>query len=129
MTEQETEEKQEKMTEEAQEEEAKIIEGIIIEADFGFNIKYKDLERLYLKLIIQQFDGFLSTQLFRVDKVGKLLQQFKGDFHGELSVKTLLHQRIYLLESERTNSVCDAIAKLPPTKYPQYQWIYNDNWD
>ena len=72
-----------------EEETDQIIEGIIIEADFGFNIKYTDLEHLYLKLIIQQFDGFLSTQLFKVDKVGKLLQQFRGDFHGELSVKTL----------------------------------------
>ena len=38
-----------------------IIEGIIIEADFGFNIKYTDLEHLYLKLIVQQFDGFYET--------------------------------------------------------------------
>ena len=106
-----------------------IIEGIIIEADFGFNIKYTDLEHLYLKLIVQQFDGFLSTQLFKVDKVGKLLQQFRGDFHGELSVKTLIHQRVFLLESEKTNSICDAIAKLPPEKYPHYSWVYNDNWN
>lgn len=115
-----------KMTEE---ETDQIIEGIIIEADFGFNIKYTDLEHLYLKLIVQQFDGFLSTQLFKADKIGKLLQQFRGDFHGELSIKTLVHQRVFLLESEKTNSICDAIAKLPPEKYPQYSWVYNDNWN
>ena len=105
-----------------------IVEGIIIKADFGYGMKYKDEENLYLKLNIQQFDGHECVQLFSLDKVGKLLLQFKGDYRGELSLHTLLHRKIYL-SGETTNLIPDAIAKLPPEEFPQYSWIYNDNWN
>ena len=106
-----------------------IIEGIIIKADFGYGMKYKDEENLYLKLNIQQFDGHECVQLFGMEKVGKLLLQFKGDYRGELSLHTLLHRRVFLMGSSTTNLIPDAIAKLPPTEFPQYSWIYNDNWN
>lgn len=106
-----------------------IIEGIILRADFGFGMKYKDEENLYLKLEIQQFDGYECVQLFGGDKIGKLLVQFKGDYRGEVSIQTLVHRRVYLLGSDMTNSIPNAVSKLPPTKYQQYDWIYNDNWN
>ena len=92
-------------------------------------MKYKDEENLYLKLEIQQFDGYECVQLFGGDKIGKLLVQFKGDYRGEVSIQTLVHRRVYLLGSDMTNSIPNAISKLPPTKYQQYDWIYNDNWN
>ena len=107
----------------------KVIEGIIIKADFGFGMKYKDEENLFLKLNIQQFDGHECVQLFSLDKVGKLLLQFKGDYRGELSLHSLLHRRVVLLDSEKTNMIPDAIAKMSPEDFPQYSWIYNDNWN
>jgi hypothetical protein len=106
-----------------------IIEGIIIKADFGYGMKYKDEENLYLKLNIQQFDGHECVQLFGMKKVGKLLLQFKGDYHGELSLSTLVHRRVFLLNSDQTNLIPNAIAKLPPSEFEQYSWIYNDNWN
>ena len=109
--------------------EEKIIEGVILDVDYGFGMKYNDAENLYLKLEIQQFDGIQSIQLFGQDKIGKLLLQFKGDYRGELSVKYLKHQKVFLLKSESTNGVPNAIAKLPPNEYPQYSWIENDDWN
>ena len=106
----------------------KTIKGIITQVDYGYGMKYKDEENLYLKLEIQQFDDYTCIQLFGQEKIGKLLQQFKGDYRGETSIQTLVHQPIYLL-AETTNSIPNAIAKLPPQKYSQYQWIYNDNWN
>jgi len=106
-----------------------IIEGIITKADFGYGMKYKDEENLYLKLDIQQFDGYECVQLLSEEKIGKLLLQFRGDYHGECSISTLVHRRVYLLNAEQTNGVPDAIAKLPPSEYVQYDWIYNDNWN
>ena len=105
-----------------------IIEGIIIDVDFGYGMKYKDADNLYLKLHIQQFDGFDCIQLFHIDKVGKLLIQFKSDYSRELSLKQLVNRRCYLLD-KTVNGVPEAIAVLPPLEYPQYSWIYNDNWD
>lgn len=106
-----------------------LIEGIIIKTDFGYGMKYKDEENLYLKLNIQQFDGYECVQLFNMEQVGKLLLQFKGDYRGELSLETLKHQKVFLLNNEQTHGIPDAIAKLPPEKYTQYSWIYNNNWD
>ena len=106
-----------------------IIEGIIINADFGFGMKYKDINNLYLKIEIQQYDGWVSTQLFRDEKVAKLLMQFKGNYRSDSGVKSLLHQTVYSLASDKINGVPSAIAVLPPSRYPQYEWIYNDNWD
>ena len=106
-----------------------IVEGIIINVDFGFNMKYKDMENLYLKLEIQQFDGYEAVQLFKAENVGKLLVQFRGDYRGELSLNHLQHKRVFLLKSDSTNGVPNAIAKLPPEQYPQYQWVRNNNWD
>lgn len=115
------------MTEENIEEE-KVLEGVILDVDYGFGMKYTDIENMYLKLEIQQFDGHQGVQLFHQEKIGKLLLQFKGDYRGELSLKHLKHRRVFLTE-ECTNGVPNAIAKMPPSKYPQYSWIENDNWN
>lgn len=106
----------------------KIMEGVILEADYGFGMKYTDMENMYLKLEIQQFDGHQGIQLFNQEKVGKLLLQFKGDYRGELSLNHLKHRRVFLSD-ESTNGVPNAIAKMPPSDYPQYSWIENDNWN
>lgn len=105
------------------------IEGIIIDVDYGFGMKYADQHNLYLKIEIQMFDGFLCTQLFSEEKIGKLLLQFKGDYRDETSIKHLMHRKVYLLASNKINSVPSAIAVLPPSEFPQYSWIENDNWD
>lgn len=112
---------------EQQQEEENIIEGVILDVDYGYGMKYTDTENLFLKLEIQQFDGHTGIQLFGQEKIGKLLLQFKGDYRGEISLKHLRHCRIFLSENT-TNGVPDAIAKMPPSKYPQYDWIENDNW-
>ena len=109
--------------------EQEIIEGIILEADYGFGIKFKDAEHLFLKLRIQCFDGYECIQLFSKEKVGKLLLQFKGDYRGEMSIQSLKYQKLFLLSSDRVNSIPSAIAKMPPNEYEQYDWIYNDNWN
>lgn len=109
--------------------EEEIVEGIIVDVNYGYGMKYKDEENLYLKLEIQQFDGYLCVQLFGQEKVGKLLQQFKGDYRGESSLNNLMHRQVYLLASEKVNTIPSAIAKLPPNQYSQYDWIYNDNWN
>ena len=106
----------------------KVMEGVILEVDYGFGMKYTDMENMYLKLEIQQFDGHQGVQLFNQEKVGKLLLQFKGDFRGELSLKHLKHRRVFLSDGS-TNGVPNAIAKMPPSDYPQYSWIENDNWN
>ena len=106
----------------------KIMEGVILEADYGFGMKYTDMENMYLKIEIQQCDGHQSVQLFNQEKVGKLLLQFKGDYRGELSLNHLKHCRVFLSD-ESTNGVPNAIAKMPPSDYPQYSWIENDNWN
>lgn len=106
----------------------KVMEGVILEVDYGFGMKYTDMENMYLKLEIQQFDGHQGAQLFSQEKVGKLLLQFKGDYRGELSLNHLKHRRVFLSD-ESTNGVPNAIAKMPPSDYPQYSWIENDNWN
>lgn len=106
----------------------KVMEGVILEVDYGFGMKYTDMENMYLKLEIQQFDGHQGVQLFSQEKVGKLLLQFKGDYRGELSLTHLKHRRVFLSD-ESTNDVPNAIAKMPPSDYPQYSWIENDNWN
>lgn len=109
-------------------EEEKVIEGIIIRVDYGYGMKYNDPQRLYLKLEIQQFNGAETVQLFREDKIGKLLIQFKRDYTQELSISHLKHRRCFLLD-DLTNGVPNAIAVMPPSRYPQYSWVNNDNWD
>ena len=109
--------------------EEQILEGIILEADYGFGMKFKDKERLFLKLKIQCFDGYECIELFTDEKVAKLLLQFKGDYKGEMSIQSLKHQKVFLLGSDRVNAIPSAIAKLPPSEFPQYDWIYNDNWN
>lgn len=103
------------------------IEGIILDIDYGFGMKYADIENMYLKLEIQQFNGRRCVQLFKQGDIGKLLLQFKGDYRGEISLKNLKHCQIFL-SSDITNGVPNAIAKMPPEKYPQYSWIENSNW-
>ena len=116
------------MTDQEINEEEKVIEGVILDVDYGYGMKYTDMENLYLKLEVQQFDGLQGVQLFNQDAVGKLLLQFKGDYRGELSLKLLKHCRIFMSE-EKTNGVPDKVAKLPPSQFPQYSWIPNNNWD
>ena len=101
----------------SEDDEEKVIEGIILDVDYGFGMKFKE------------FDGFDCVQLFGNDDIAKLLLQYKGDYRGEISCNTLKHRRIYLLASDMTNGIPNAVAKLPPSKYPQYSWIYNQNWD
>lgn len=105
-----------------------IIEGIIIDVDLGYGLKYKDPNSIFLQLEIQMFDGFLCTQLFGMDKIGKILIQFKSDYRNNTSVKQLLHRKVYLLD-ENINKTPSAIAPLPPSEYPEYKWIENDNWN
>lgn len=109
--------------------EEEIIQGVIIGVEYGYGMKFMDPEHLYLKLEIQQFDGMPCVQLFRDDQVGKLLLQFKGDYRGDLSINHLLHRTIFLSGDDCTNGVPNCIARMPPSKYPQYSWIENNNWD
>lgn len=109
-------------------EKEKFSEGIILNADYGFGMKYTDAEKMYLKLEIQEFNGNIGVQLFNQDKIGKILLQFNNEYRGELSLKHLKHKRIFLSDTT-TNGVPDAIAKMPPELYPQYSWIANDNWN
>lgn len=104
------------------------LEGIILEADYGFGMKYTDTENMYLKLEIQEFNGNIGIQLFSQDKIGKLLLQFNNEYRGEVSLSHLQHKRVFL-SKETTNGVPNAIAKMPPELYPQYSWIENDNWN
>ncbi len=104
------------------------IQGIIVDVDYGFGMKYAEPNNMFLKLEIQMFNGLLCTQLFGKDKIGKLLLQFKGDYRDDTSIKNLLHQKLYLLD-EMVNGTPSAIAKLPPSEFPQYSWIENDNWN
>ena len=108
--------------------EEEIIKGIITKVDYGYGMKYNDAENLYLKLEIQQFDGYKCVQLFSSEKIGKLLIQFKSDYSRELALSQLMHRKVYLL-GDKTNGVPNAIAPLPPSEYPQYSWIENDNWN
>lgn len=103
------------------------IEGIILNVDYGFGMKYADTDNMYLKLEIQQFNGHSCVQLFKQDDIGRLLLQFKSDYRGEISLKNLRHCQIFL-SNDITNGVPNAIAKMPPEKYPQYSWIENSNW-
>lgn len=107
----------------------RVVEGIIVSIDFGYGMKYKDENTLYLKMEIQQFDGYLCVQLFRQDKIPVILKQFKKDYTNSISLKSLLHHKVYLLASESTQAVPDAIAKMPPHEFKEYKWIYNDNWN
>ena len=110
--------------------EEEIIEGIILDVDYGYGMKYKDQENLYLKLEVQAFDGHKYIQLLKKEKIAKILLQFKGNYTTENSLNScLMHQNIYLLSSDKTNTIPNAIAKMPPQVYPQYTWIYNDNWN
>lgn len=108
--------------------EEKVLEGVILDVDYGYGMKYADRENLYLKLEIQQFDGVQCVQLFNQDTIGKLLLQFKGDYRGEISLKHLKHCTVFLSE-DQTNGVPNKIAKMPPQQFPQYNWIQNNNWD
>lgn len=103
-------------------------EGVILNVDYGFGMKYTDRENMYLKLEIQEFNGNIGVQLFNQDKIGKLLLQFNNEYRGEVSLSHLKHRKIFL-SKDTTNGVPDAIAKMPPELYPQYEWIKNDNWD
>ena len=102
--------------------------GVILEADYGFGMKYTDKENMYLKLEIQEFNGNIGIQLFAQDKIGKILLQFNNEYRGEVSLSHLKH-KIVFLSDKTTNGVPNAIAKMPPNQYHQYEWIENDNWN
>lgn len=106
-----------------------IIEGIIIGVDYGYGLKYKDLNHIFLKLEIQQFDGVPCTQLFVAEKVPAILKQFKSEYGPQSSLKDLLHHRLYLLKENGNSVTADAIAMLPPEGDTNFEWIYNNNWD
>lgn len=108
--------------------EEKYSEGIILSADYGFGMKYTDKDSMYLKLEIQEFNGNIGVQLFSQEKIGKLLLQFNNEYRGEVSLSHLKHRRVFLSD-KTTNGVPDAIAKMPPELYPQYNWVENDNWN
>ena len=106
-----------------------IVEGIITDVDLGYGLKYKDLDHMFLKLEIQQFDGTPSTQLFNCDKISKILKQFKGQYGPQSSLQNLYHHRLYLLKENGNSVTADAIAMLPPQGDTKFEWIYNNNWD
>lgn len=106
-----------------------IIEGIVLDVDYGYGLKYKDLNHMFLKLEIQQFDGTPCTQLFKCDKVPQILQQFKNQYGPQSSLSNLHHHRLYLLKENGNSVTADAIAMLPPQGDTKFEWIYNNNWD
>lgn len=101
----------------------KEVEGIIIKAEYGNNARNK----LTLDLEIQSFDGWMCTMIFEEeDKIKQIFDEFGSDYMLVSNTRTLIHQKCYLAESEGTN-VPPAIAKLPPSEFDKYHWIYNDN--
>ena len=106
-----------------------IIEGIVLDVDYGYGLKYKDLDHVFLKLEIQQFDGTPSTQLFSCEKVPQILQQFKNEYSPQSSLTSLYHRRLYLLKENSNTITADAISVLPPQGDIKFEWIYNDNWN
>lgn len=106
-----------------------IIEGIVTDVDFGYGLKYKDMDNLFLKLEIQQFDGTPCTQLFKKDKVTTILKQFQSRYNQQSSLQGLHHHRLYLLKENNNSISADAIAMLPPQGDTKFEWIYNDNWN
>lgn len=102
--------------------------GIIIEVDCGFGVKFRDMESLFIKILVQEYNGTTSTHLFTVSDTAKLLQQYKSRYNNETTLNSLIHEEVVLSET-KTNSISDAIARNNPEKYPQYEWIYNSNWN
>ena len=109
-----------------------IIEGIIMEADYGYGLKYKDQDTLYLKLRVQQFDGWECIQLFKGEKISQILDQFKGDYYNYISINQLVGRKLVLLQNEVATQVPDAISCKrinDPRGKTDYDWIENDNWN
>lgn len=104
------------------------IEGVILDVDVGFGMKYKDPNNIYLKLVIQQYDGYECTQLFRINRLNDLLNMYSISYSDESTIKQLIHQKVFLLTSEQTDGVPDAISKVPPTDKKFTEWFRNDNW-
>ena len=57
----------------------RIIEGIILTVDLGFGMKYKDETNMFLKMSIQQFDGYECVQLFHEDKIKPILKALANE--------------------------------------------------
>lgn len=104
--------------------EDKVVKGIILYADFGYGLKFKDSEELFLKLEIQGFDGYFTTQLFNMENTLILLKMFKSDYSPVNSIHSLKHRKVCLLKkSNSSNPVAISVSKHP------YEWVYNNNYD
>lgn len=101
---------------------SKYTEGIILNVDYGFGMKFNDKNNLYLKLEIQGFDGYSCIQLFREEKIGELLSQYKSENFDISSVQSLVHRRIYL-SNKKEYGTPSAVSQ------DSLNWISNDNWD
>lgn len=102
---------------------SKETQGIIIKAIYGYNGRNK----LTLKLEIQSFNGWLCTMIFeKEDSIKAIFDEFKSDYNVCSNTQTLIHRNCFLMESKGTK-IPPAIAKLPPSEYKKYHWIYNDN--
>lgn len=104
-----------------------VIGGIIIGVDFGYGMKFNDSDELYCKLEIQEFTGFTCIQLFNMDSIKELFSQFESEVYQTVSLQTLLHRKVYLL-NQRLNSTPVAITGINPNEDGS-EWIYNNNWD
>lgn len=107
----------------------RVIYGIIMDADIGYGLKYKDENNLYLKLHIQQFDNFECTQLFKIDRLDEILNEFCKNYTNTSTVNELVHQRVCLNTSDNHDGVPNAIAKKNPNQNKDSHWVYNNNWD
>lgn len=98
-----------------------IKQGVVIDVDFGYNLKYKDPDNLFMKLEIMLFDdGQSVVQLFDVENAGRLLAQLNQ--HTK-SAQTLLHEKVYLQQSE-----IDIMPSSVSVSF-DYDWVENNNWD
>ena len=107
----------------------RVVYGVILDVDIGYGLKYKDEHNLYLKLDIQQFDNFECTQLFRIDRLDEILNEFCKNYTNTSTVRELVHQRVCLNASDNYDGVPNAIAKNNPKHNKNSHWVYNNNWE
>ena len=107
----------------------RVVYGVILDADIGYGLKYKDENNLYLKLDIQQFDNFECTQLFKIDRLDEILNEFCKNYTNTSTVKELVHQRVCLNASDNHEGIPNAISKYNPNHNKNSHWVYNNNWE
>ena len=105
-----------------------VSEGIILNADFGYGMKFNDSENLYLKLEIQDFNGYSTIQLFNMENIPQVLKQFQSDVYPAVSIQSLIHRKVFLLNLNKIKGTPSAItAKNPDNE--DVVWICNNDWD